>query len=526
MTPHQGHGPADGTTVEADTSHGTLRGIWHRGVARFAGIPYAAAPVGDRRFRPPVAPASWQGVRPADSFGPVAPQNPSIMEALFGGEAETWDEDCLSLNVWTPDPTAASPLPVMVWIHGGGFEMGSGSSPLYDGTSFAADGVVLVTVNYRLGAFGFLELGHLDPSRAGSGNVGLLDQVAALEWVRDNIAGFGGDPANVTVFGESAGAMSISLLLAMPRARGLFHRAITQSGAASAARTPELAASNTDEFMATAGLSTLEELLEAEPARLLAAHATMAASRVADPEAVIERTGNPLAFLSFRPVADGAELPEDPLGAIAAGSAAGVSLLIGTNSEEWKLFALMSPPPADDEALAQRAALVVTDPDAALAVYRDEQPGASVADLECALLTDLVFRIPAVRLVDAQAAHAPVWQYLWTWPSPAWGGMVGAAHAIELPFVFDLVEDQRLHVFVGPDAPRTLARATHDAWVAFARDGAPSADALAPWPTVDEPGRPVMVLDTEPKLVHDPGAAAREFWATPGAEMPQRRNST
>ena len=510
----------EGTTVEASTTLGTVRGTWQRGVARFAGIPYAAPPVGDLRFRPPVPPAPWPDVRPATQFGPVAPQNPSLMEALFGGEAEQWDEDCLHLNVWTPDPEPDTPLPVMVWIHGGGFEMGSGSSPLYDGTSFAQDGVVLVTVNYRLGAFGFLELGEIDPTRAGSGNLGLLDQVAALEWVRDNIASFGGDASQVTIFGESAGAMSVSLLLSMPTANGLFHRVIAQSGAASAARTPALAAADTLEFLATAGLGSLEELLAAEPATLLAAHATMAATRVADPEAVIERTGNPLAFLSFRPVADDLAVPSDPVAAVAGGAAAGVSLLIGTNSEEWKLFAMMSPPPADEAGLHQRAALVVTDPDEALEVYRGEQPGASVAELECALLTDLVFRIPAVQLADAQSAHAPVHQYLWTWGSTAFGGMIGAAHAIEIPFVFDLVEDQRLHVFVGPDAPKQLARATHEAWVAFAREGTPAADGLPEWPTVDRPGRPVMVLDTEPQLASDPQAASRRFWASPGAVMP------
>ncbi len=509
-----------GTTVDVSTTLGTVRGTWHGGVARFAGIPYAAPPVGDLRFRPPTAPAPWGGVRPAGSFGPVAPQNPSLMEALFGGDAEQWDEDCLYLNVWTPDPTPAEALPVMVWIHGGGFEMGSGSSPLYDGTSFAQDGVVLVTVNYRLGAFGFLELGQVDPGRAGSGNVGLLDQVAALEFVRDNVASFGGDPDRITIFGESAGAMSVSLLMSMPRAEGLFHRVIAQSGAAAAARTPALAAADTEEFMASAGLASIEELLAAEPPQLLAAHAAMATRRVADPEGVIERTGNPLAFLSFRPVADGVGVPTDPLAAIAEGSAAGVPLLIGTNSEEWKLFAMMSPPPADEAALRQRAALVVTDPDTALEVYRAEQPGASIAEVECALLTDLVFRIPAVRLADAHAPHAPAYQYLWTWGSPAWGGMIGAAHAIEIPFVFDLVEDQRLHVFVGPDAPTELARATHEAWVAFARDGVPSADGLPDWPTVDSAGRPVMVLDTEMTLASDPRAASREFWASPGAVMP------
>ncbi len=515
--------PPQGSTVEVTTTHGTLRGAWHHEVARFAGIPYAAPPVGDLRFCPPAPAAPWEGVRPAEECGPVAPQNPSMMEALFGGEAERWDEDCLYLNVWTPDPTPAEPLPVMVWIHGGGFEMGSGSSPLYDGTSFAQDGVVLVTLNYRLGPFGFLELGGLDPGRAGSGNVGLLDQIAALEWVRDNIAAFGGDPAQVTIFGESAGAMSVSLLMSMPRAHGLFHAVIAQSGAAAAARTTEQAVEDTQEFMSIAAMASVEELVRAEPQQLLAAHGAMASARVADPEAVIERTGNPLAFLSFRPVTDGSIVPSDPLGAIAAGSSAGIRLLIGTNSEEWKLFAMMSPPPVDDLALHQRAALVVSDPDAALEVYRAEQPGATVAELECALLTDLVFRIPAARLADAHCAHAPVHQYLWTWGSPAWGGMIGAAHAIEIPFVFDLVEDQRLHVFVGPDAPKELARATHEAWVAFARDGAPVTPGLPDWPTVDRPDRPVMVLDREPALAHDPQGSSREFWASPGADMPHHR---
>lgn len=507
-------------TIDVPTSLGTLRGTWHDDVARFAGIPFAEAPVGPLRFRPPAPPKPWEGVRDASTFGSVAPQNPSIMEALFGGESEAWSEDCLYLNVWSPDPRPGADLPVMVWIHGGGFEMGSGSSPLYDGTSFARDGVVLVTLNYRMGAFGFLELGALDPELAGSGNVGLLDQVAALEWVRDNIAALGGDAGNVTVFGESAGAMSLSLLLSMPRARGLFHRAIAQSGAASAAREPAAAVDDTAEFMAAAGLDGLEALRRAEPEQLLAAHAAMAATRLADPEAVIERTGNPLAFLSFRPVADGVEVPTDPLGAVAAGAAAGVPLLIGTNSEEWKLFAMMTPSPADEAGLRQRVALVVSDADVALETYRRELGEAAIAELECAVLTDLVFRIPATRLADAQSSHAPVFQYLWRWASPAWGGMVGAAHAIEIPFVFDLVEDHRLHVFVGPEAPRELARATHEAWVAFARSGVPSVEALGAWPTVDAEGRPVMVLDTTSAVELDPGSISRRFWDTDAARMP------
>jgi len=506
--------PADGTSVVVPTTHGSLRGEWNKGVARFGGIPFAAPPVGELRFRPPAPAEPWDGERDATGFGPISPQNPSLMDALFGGEAEQWNEDCLYLNVWTPDPAPGegAARPVMVWIHGGGFEMGSGSSPLYHGESFADDGVLLVTLNYRLGAVGFLELGHLDPAEAGSGSVGLLDQVAALEWVRDNIASFGGDPANVTIFGESAGAMSVGLLLSMPRAQGLFHKAITQSGAASAAKSPEQALRDTTEFLGLAGLSTVEELRAAPVEQLLAAHGQMAAGRVADPEEVIRNHGNPLAFLSFRPVADGTEIPADPLAAIAAGSSAGVPLLIGTNLEEWKLFALMTTSSESDEALAGRIALLTDDPEGALEAYRSEYPEADLATLECAVLTDVVFRIPAVQLADAQAAHAPVYQYRFDWRTPVWGGAIGAAHAVEIPFVFDLVEDQRLHVLVGPEAPKPLARAMHDAWIAFARDGVPSAASLETWPRVDTEGRPVMLLDTESGLALDPEGTTTKFW--------------
>jgi para-nitrobenzyl esterase len=508
----------DGTSVLASTTSGTVKGAWHHGIARFAGIPYAAPADGARRFRPPAPPEPWDGVRPADEFAPISPQNPSLIDALFGGEAETWSEDCLALNVWTPDPDGAG-LPVMVWIHGGGFEMGSGSSPLYHGESFARSGVVLVSINYRLGAFGFLELGSLDERYAGSGNVGLLDQVAALEWVRDNIAAFGGDPDRVTIFGESAGAMSVSLLLSMPAAAGLFHAAIAESGAASSARTTDAAAADTAEFLRAAGLTTIDEVLAAPVEALLAAHATMAGSRMADPEGVIERTGNPMAFLAFRPVADGTIVPVDPLGAVAAGAAAGIPLLIGTNAEEWKLFALMSPGPQDESDLARRVALVADDVEGALAAYRAELGDVAPSDVECAVLTDAVFRMPAVRLADAQTGHAAVWQYLFNWGSPAWGGQIGAAHAIEIPFVFDLVEDQRMHVFVGPDAPKVLSRAVHDAWVAFARDGAPTADDLPAWPSLGGDGRPVMVLDDESRVVDDPGGGVRRFWESAGSRF-------
>ncbi len=505
--------PHDGTRIGVDTNHGRVEGAWHHGVARFAGMPFAAPPFGDLRFRPPQPVEPWDGVRDATEFGPICPQNPSMMDALFGGESEVWNEDCLYLNVWTTDVEPDEPRPVMVWIHGGGFEMGSGSSPLYHGEAFARSGVVLVTLNYRLGALGFLELGGLDPSYSGSGNVGLLDQVAALEWVRANIASFGGDPQDVTIFGESAGGMSVSLLMAMPRARGLFHRVVAQSGAAAAGRDLADARADAANFLAEAELDSVQAAVDADVTTLLAAHARMNATRMANPEAAVRAHGNPLAFLAFRPVADGGEVPADPLAAIADGAAAGVGLVVGTTLEEWRLFALATPPAPDEAALEDRVGLLCDRPTEAIALYREEQPDATLADLECAVLTDVVFRVPASDLADAQSAHAPVFQYRWDWASPVLGGMIGASHAIEIPFVFDLVEDQRLHVFVGPEAPKPLARAVHESWVAFATTGVPSADGLPEWPRVTADRRPVMRFDTTSGVLEDPQAATLRFWS-------------
>lgn len=516
--------PADGTHEVVTTDLGALRGHWSGGVARFAGIPYAAPPVGDRRFRPPAPAEPWDGVRPAEDFGPICPQNPSMMDALFGGDSEPYDEDCLYLNVWSPSPAPDAAAPVMVWIHGGGFEMGSGSSPLYDGSHFARAGVVLVTINYRIGALGFLELGHLDAGLAGSGNVGLLDQIAALEWVQRNIASFGGDPANVTVFGQSAGAMSISLLLSSGRARGLFTRAIVQSGAANAARPAEDAHHETDDFFAVGGWRSAADVLAAPVTDLLGAHAALTAARTADPEQFIQRARTPLGFLPFRPVADGVVVPADPLAAIAAGSAAGIDLVCGTTSQEWRLFAMMAAGPTDEDDLRRRLSLFVADPDEALARYMAEYADETFADVDGAFLTDMVFRSPTVRLADAHAAHANVHQYLWDWRSDAFGGLIGAAHAIEIPFVFDLLGDHRLHVFVGADAPASLARRTNEAWVAFAADGVPTADGLPRWPTLGSvDGRPVMVFATEPYLADDPNSGTRRFWESPAAALPSGR---
>ncbi len=229
----------------------------------------------------------------------------------------------------------------------------------------------------------------------------------------------------------------------------------------------------------------------------------------------MRRTGTTAAVLPFTPVTDGVVLPADPLAAIAAGSAAGVPLLVGTNLEEWKLFALMTPSPSDDDALRQRLELVTNDVDAALAAYGAELGDLSPAEVNSAVLTDLVFRIPTVRLADAQVAHAPVHQYRFDWKSPAWGGMIGAAHAVEIPFVFELVTDHRLHILIGPEAPPELASAMHDAWVSFASSGAPLVHGIGTWPSLptDCATRPVVLFDDDISLVDDPHGSTRRFWA-------------
>jgi para-nitrobenzyl esterase len=317
------------TTVT--TTAGQVRGIEHGDGLRFAGIPFAAPPVGDLRWAPPAPVEPWDGVRDAKAFGATALQNPDMLTAFLGMVPEPQDEDCLFLNVRTPASDDAR-RPVMVWIHGGAFIFGSGSSPLYDGTPIVDGGdVVLVTVNYRLGAFGFLELGWVDDEVAGSGNVGLMDQVAALEWVRDNIAAFGGDPGNVTIFGESAGAMSVTSLLAAESAKGLFHKAIAQSGAAQAIATPAQAESSARSVVEGLGVSTLAELRALTPEQILDVQGQLMIQAFTNPEPLLEAGVS--AGLPFRPVSDGHFLPSSVLAAIRGGSAGGVPVMTGTTLE-------------------------------------------------------------------------------------------------------------------------------------------------------------------------------------------------
>ena len=497
------------TTVE--TTLGTVAGLVRDDIHVFKGIPYAAPPVGLLRFRPPQPAAPWTGTRDAAQYGPVAPQTASPMEAMFGGpQPQQSEADCLTLNVFTPAPDGAR-RPVMVWIHGGAFVTGSGSTPWYDGTSFARNGdVVVVTINYRLGALGFLHLDELSESFAGSGsgNVGILDQVAALEWVRDNAEAFGGDPNNVTAFGESAGAMSVGTLLGLPAAKGLFVKAIPQSGAAHHARPVDTATDMARRFLAEAGLTAdadgVAKLQELPLDALIDAQATLLPKTAAS------------GGLAFAPVVDGIVLPEAPIDAIGGGSAADVAVLIGTTRDEMKLFGMMDPSlnDLDDARMLRRAAAFLNDEKKAAGLinaYKAARPGTPPAELWGAMSTDQVFRIPAVRLAERQSALGnSVYMYRFDWATPVFGGVLGACHALEIPFVFDNLGAAGSEMFTGPasDEMKAMARTMHTAWHTFARTGNPGDG----WPRYEASSRNVMRFDLQSEVVADPDSAEREAW--------------
>lgn len=494
----------------ATTAAGQVRGATSGGVVRFKGIPYAAPPVGSRRWRPPQPVEPWDGVRETTAYGAMAPQVVGGLEALLGASAKPQDEDCLFLNVSTPACDDAR-RPVMVWIHGGGFTSGAGSIPWYSGLKLAAeDDVVVVSVNYRLGALGFLHLPSLGEAFAGSGNVGLLDQIAALRWVATNIEAFGGDPANVTVFGESAGAMSIGCLLGMPDAGGLFCRAIPQSGACQAVQGADDAEATAQAVAKAAGV-TIADLPDLDVARLLDAQQQVAATLLGG----FAGAGGPL--LPFSPVVDGVALPRHPLDAIGDGAAAGVDVLTGTTAEEFRLFTVMlHTDELTDARLASRVGRIVGADRTGelLDVYRSELPGASNDAVATAIATDWVFRIPAERLLDAHHGHGTAYSYRFAWRSTAFDGRLGACHALDIPFVFDVIDRSGSEFFLGAvtDDARTLAAGMRTAWASFARHGAPVGTGLPEWPAWDPQRRPIMVLGDRSHVADDLLPRTRRVW--------------
>jgi len=497
-------------------AQGELRGTEDSGVLRFAGIPFAEPPTGQRRFRPPEAHAGWDGVRDASTFGPTSVQGPDPLMMLTGADPEPIDEDCLYLNVWTPGTDGAK-RPVMVWIHGGGFLMGSGSSPVYHGQRFVERGdVVYVSFNYRLGALGFLHLAHLDPDYAGSGNNGILDQVAALEWVRDNIAAFGGDPDNVTIFGESAGGMSVCTLLGMPAAKGLFHRAIAQSGAAHNVQDEKQAAAITDGLFEKLGVSSIEELLSVDAEEFAKVQDDLMGLVSTELTAATRDEGRTEGIrLPFQPVHDGAALPEPPLEAVRNGLSAHVEFLSGTNLDEVKLFEIMMQGTVSDELVDKRLDHLFGDHQRARSAYENGHGGLDAPGLASAVYTDAIFRQPAIRLSEVQSEHqASTYHYLFTWATSTMGGMLGSCHALEIPFVFDNLDAPGLSILVGEGVPEGLSEAMQDAWIAFARTGNPAHPGLPDWPGYSPASRSVMEFGVTTRLLDDPYRDIRELWNT------------
>ncbi len=494
------------------TRSGRVEGFERDGGLAFRGIPYARPPVGALRFCAPEREEPWVGVRSAREFGASAPQRPLALP-LPGMDVGACDEDCLTLNVATPAADGGH-RPVLVWIHGGGFVIGSGSQPLYDGAALARRGdVVVVTLNYRLGPLGFLYLPELCPALEGAiGNAGLRDQLAALEWVRENAAAFGGDPRQVAIFGESAGGMSVATLLGMPAARGLFARAIAQSGAAHNVHSRETATRVAEEFLAELELPrgrAAQALRELPPDKLLDLH-----------QQTVLRLGSTAGALPFQPLVDGDLLPEPPLEALRDGHSVGVDLLIGTTRDEWRLFQFLDAGLAklDDAALVKRLGVQLPGADARalVEVYRRARPAARPADLLFAIETDRVFRIPAIRVAEARAAYAgDTFMYRFDWESPALGGALGACHAVDIPFVFGALGAPGAAFFAGsgPDAERLCARSM-DAWIAFARSGDPSHPELpgGRLPPYDLERRSTLVLGRECGVELDPGSAERRAW--------------
>lgn len=487
-------------------------------VHSFRGVPYAESPAGQRRFLPPVPARPWEGIRDCTVPGAMAPQNPDDFTPPSAGFASLWDEaSCLNLNIWTPAPDGAR-RPVMVWIHGGAYVTGSNNGSMHDGGPLAAaTDVVIVAINYRLGAFGFLHLPQLlGPGYEDSSNAGLLDQLAAMRWVAGNIAAFGGDPANVTVFGESAGAAAIGTLLGMPASEGLFRRAIMQSGTAERFRTAGESAEVALDFLRMCGLDEARagELLSLPASRLLAA------------QKMLIDAAAPLSFgvpLPFQPTVGTAALPDPPLDAVRNGRSSAVDLLVGTNLNEGSFAVEIRPDyPSDPPRFEDRVELVLggycPDPArartgfaAALADSLGKEPDGR-EQLE-ACLADLQYRQPSNRLLDArQGSAGATFSYLFTWASPALGGKLGACHALEIPFVFRQTGNREARFLTGGTAPTHLSGMMSGAWAAFARAGTPEAPGLPEWPLYSVPERHTMILDGKPGVRADPRASLREFW--------------
>ena len=482
------------SSTYVQTGYGQVKGEQMNGVSVWKGIPYAKA----ARFHPPQRPDAWEGVYEAVRFGPAAMQPESEVMSFLGASIKEGEmsEDCHTVNIWSPAADGAK-RPVMVWIHGGAFLNGAGSSPAYDGTTFAKEhDVVIVTFNYRLGVFGFLHAGSIDQERyTGSANCGLLDQIAALEWVKENIEGFGGDPENITVFGESAGAMSIGVLLTLPAAKPLFQKAILQSGASRNVLSPAIAEQVCRGVLAHLEISA-EDIAKLEE---VSAEELLAAAKNIPP-------------MMLGPTLDGVVIQELPEASLAKGVCRGIPILIGTNKDEYNLYSAFDSTldQLDDEGVALRLQHMLQDKWAQITPQL--QGRTFDKGLFEQVMTFDIFTAPAIHLAQEQAKQeAPVWMYRFDWESPVLDGALKSCHALEIPFVWNALE-RGAGFLLGSTPDKALADRMQKAWVAFAREGDPNIEELPTWPAYHTKNRETMIFDKDCRTITDPNQELRLIW--------------
>ncbi|MHA2034946.1 MAG: carboxylesterase/lipase family protein [Promethearchaeota archaeon] len=484
------------------TKTGKIQGYQENGLQIFKGIPFAEPTIGNLRFSPPVKKQSWEGVHDTIKYGPCSFQGHSELEQYLG-KLEPESEDCLTLNIWTPGLDNKQRA-VMFWIHGGAFMMGGGTDPMYNGSALALRGeIVVVTINYRLGSFGFLYSKKIPP------NVGFQDQLMALKWVNENIASFGGDPANVTIFGESAGGYSVLALCTLSEARDLFRRVIAQSAPYIDTKVSDKTSKNIMHKLSIKQ-GDIDSLREVPPEKIIEAQNQVVASIPTD-------------IMALRPLIIGDTFPKHPLKAFQSGECKDIDFMIGTNLDEFKLYTAMEPfksmVGSDAEKLIvgylAMNGIETKIGEGIIKTYKEAREGkysTEINDILTAIINDYAFRIRTIRLLEAQRPHQPnTFNYMFTWPSSGLGGILGACHSLEIPFVFGTLNSPTLKDFV-EGAPEELSEKMMDAWISFAKTGDPNHGNIPKWPAYDVKKRATMTFGEKCKIEEALFDKERKAW--------------